>query len=594
MMATYFQEGSEIQENMQTLYLMNPNYSYINIAAYSDTHNSQPQSNVLLLNALSQGSIPHAPPPPHQPFIAIPRSDNHGRPSTSTDNHDHHHGDPLHGLSVSQGLSLSLSRNPGVSVNGAARGGVVLRSKYFKPAQELLDEVVSVGYQKGGGAHKEKGKEAAAASSEVVAAGGSKVAAVATEQLSPGQRQELQMKKAKLLNMLDQVEQRYRQYHSQMQAVVSSFEHEAGIDSAKSYSSLALKTISRQFRCLKDFICSQIKATNKSLGEDDQPEGGTGSRLRLVDHQLRQQKALEQLGMNMVPNNAWRPQRGLPERAVSVLRAWLFEHFLHPYPKDSDKHMLAKQTGLTRSQVSNWFINARVRLWKPMVEEMYLEEMKAQGQNGENNSDNNNNNNTNNTTPSNNVSPSEKDRSKDHQPISKPTAVAQQQQQHDYRGIRPGLMPGPQTTNDMISSDMVSLIEPTRNAKKQRTDINSSNIRNILSTDMDTKPLDNQTQEGSGGSGFNAVYFANDIPTGRFNQLDHLTRPYGNNGVSLTLGLPRCENLSAHHQQDFLPNQGMQFEKRLEVGAQEADFWGIDIQSHKRFAAHQILHDFVA
>lgn len=27
-------------------------------------------------------------------------------------------------------------------------------------------------------------------------------------------------------------------------------------------------------------------------------------------------------------------------------------------------------------QVSNWFINARVRLWKPMVEEMYLEDQK--------------------------------------------------------------------------------------------------------------------------------------------------------------------------------------------------------------------------
>ncbi|CAN4077686.1 unnamed protein product [Withania somnifera] len=67
-----------------------------------------------------------------------------------------------------------------------------------------------------------------------------------------------------------------------------------------------------------------------------------------------------------------------PERSVSVLRAWLFEHFLHPYPSDVDKHILARQTGLSRSQVSNWFINARVRLWKPMVEEMYLEETKEE------------------------------------------------------------------------------------------------------------------------------------------------------------------------------------------------------------------------
>ncbi|VAH66390.1 unnamed protein product [Triticum turgidum subsp. durum] len=46
------------------------------------------------------------------------------------------------------------------------------------------------------------------------------------------------------------------------------------------------------------------------------------------------------------------------------------------YPTDGDKQMLAKQTGLTRNQVSNWFINARVRLWKPMVEEIHNLEMR--------------------------------------------------------------------------------------------------------------------------------------------------------------------------------------------------------------------------
>ncbi|EPS66848.1 hypothetical protein M569_07928, partial [Genlisea aurea] len=49
------------------------------------------------------------------------------------------------------------------------------------------------------------------------------------------------------------------------------------------------------------------------------------------------------------------------------------------YPSDADKHLLARQTGLSKNQVSNWFINARVRLWKPMIEEMYQQESKVEG-----------------------------------------------------------------------------------------------------------------------------------------------------------------------------------------------------------------------
>jgi hypothetical protein len=125
---------------------------------------------------------------------------------------------------------------------------------------------------------------------------------------------------------LVQVEQRYRQYRGQMQAVSSSFEGAAGAGSARTYTALALRTISRQFRCLRDAIAAQVRAASRALGEDaDAAAGGrtVGSRLRYIDHQLRQQRGMMQGG-------AWRPQRGLPERSVSVLRAWLFEHFLHP------------------------------------------------------------------------------------------------------------------------------------------------------------------------------------------------------------------------------------------------------------------------
>jgi len=116
-----------------------------------------------------------------------------------------------------------------------------------------------------------------------------------------------------------------------MQIVVSSFDVIAGCGAAKPYIALALQTISQHFRCLRDAITGQIRATRNNLGEQETSENSKGvgiSRLRYVDQQLRQQRALQQLGM--MKQHAWRPQRGLPESSVSILRAWLFEHFLHP------------------------------------------------------------------------------------------------------------------------------------------------------------------------------------------------------------------------------------------------------------------------
>ena len=128
-----------------------------------------------------------------------------------------------------------------------------------------------------------------------------------------------------------QVDRRYKQYYHQMQIVASSFDVIAGCGAAKPYTALALQTISCHFRCLRDTITGQIQASRRSLGEQDVSENGKGvriSRLRYVDQHLRQQRALQQLGM--MQQHAWRPQRGLPESSVSILRAWLFEHFLHP------------------------------------------------------------------------------------------------------------------------------------------------------------------------------------------------------------------------------------------------------------------------
>ncbi|KAL4394949.1 hypothetical protein AHAS_Ahas02G0203100 [Arachis hypogaea] len=61
--------------------------------------------------------------------------------------------------------------------------------------------------------------------------------------------------------------------------------------------------------------------------------------------------------MSMMETHPWRPQRGLPERSVSVLRAWLFEHFLHP-----TIIAIHVTINIITMHASNWFINARVRL----------------------------------------------------------------------------------------------------------------------------------------------------------------------------------------------------------------------------------------
>lgn len=135
-----------------------------------------------------------------------------------------------------------------------------------------------------------------------------------------------------------QVDKKYNHYCEQMQMVVNSFDSVMGFGAAAPYTALARKAMSRHFRCLKDTIVAQLKHTCELLGEKD----GVGTsgitkgetpRLRILDQSLRQQRAFNQMGM--MEQEAWRPQRGLPERSVNILRAWLFEHFLHPYVPNS-------------------------------------------------------------------------------------------------------------------------------------------------------------------------------------------------------------------------------------------------------------------
>ncbi|RWW57301.1 hypothetical protein BHE74_00035921 [Ensete ventricosum] len=638
-----------------TLNSMNP----INLAQASQPNHHHQQFVGIPLQPAAQPHESNRPPPIHAPHDLsaavqglIPRLHyNLWTPATSSNPIDmaSQFGPrrPSAVPSAQQGLSLSLSPHEMVApapeitpasangattvasasmVPGSANGAsgsqsFLMGSKYLKAAQQLLDEVVNV--EKGIKAEPAKGatsKDPADSSNPELKrsdAGAtddnSKEKHVAD--LTTAERQELQMKKAKLINMLDEVihmtasvEQRYRQYHHQMQIVISSFEAVAGYGSARTYTALALRTISKQFRCLRDAITGQIQATSKSLGEEESKSGG--SRLRFIDHHLRQQRALQQLGM--IQPNAWRPQRGLPERSVSVLRAWLFEHFLHPTHEEPGtgnatvpthlppvprlQIMYDKETGALflsplSIQVSNWFINARVRLWKPMVEEMYLEEIKDQEQN---NSDEN-------ASKSDAIGSST---SKCNAPQEgSPTATPPSDSlKNDLKQTLESVQPSSFVHGqNQAYYDRDAITQP----RVKKTRCNDSPHVNPMANPLTvgSKPDETSNQEilmqlmdgrqGVGEQGYQLLagttshggnYGA--YPMGELRTFDaeHFSRRFSGNGVSLTLGLQHSGNLPLSvAQASFLSSDSMRLGRRLEMSSEGSDYCSLN---HNTAAAH--------
>ncbi|KAE8686987.1 BEL1-like homeodomain protein 2 [Hibiscus syriacus] len=298
--------------------------------------------------------------------------------------------DHSYNSATGQALSLSLSSHNthqnnlplelgfvvpsiiGAASSSATGYELILKgSRFLRPAQQLLEELSDVGR----GFYAEKITPDSSLM-EPPPLQNFTATGINDDPLSGGDNGESRRKKSRLISMLDEVYRSYKQYYQQMQAVVASFEYVAGLGNAAPFANLALKAMSKHFRCSNKAITDQLQFINKSHGptspgKDEAPMFGSGDRSLY-------NRAVHNSGFHE-HQPVWRPQRGLPDRAVTVLRAWLFEHFLHPYPTDTDKLMLAKQTGLTRNQVSNWFINARVRLWKPMVEEIHTLEQAQKG-----------------------------------------------------------------------------------------------------------------------------------------------------------------------------------------------------------------------
>ncbi|PPR96106.1 hypothetical protein GOBAR_AA24576 [Gossypium barbadense] len=212
-------------------------------------------------------------------------------PTTAQFQYKHDHHSPHQPLGLVQNHQVHVGYNSSLGMVNVLRN-----SKYTKPAQELLEEFCSVG--SGRFKKKKLGKNninpSSNPSNDGTTTNGSSSSTKDLPPFSASDRIEHQRRK---------VDRRYNHYCEQMQTVVNSFDLVMGYGAAIPYTALAQKAMSRHFRCLKDAISSQLKHSCELLGEKD----GVGT-------------------------------SGITKGETPR------------YPSDADKHLLARQTGLSRNQ----------------------------------------------------------------------------------------------------------------------------------------------------------------------------------------------------------------------------------------------------
>ena len=96
----------------------------------------------------------------------------------------------------------------------------------------------------------------------------------------------------------------------------------------------AHRAVSSAYRALRRRITGEIMgAAGQPSHHPHRAESSMVSAVKMEQSSSWDESAFIQkhLAVRRRPQHQdWRPPRGLPEKSVSVLKAWLFENFLHP------------------------------------------------------------------------------------------------------------------------------------------------------------------------------------------------------------------------------------------------------------------------
>jgi len=80
----------------------------------------------------------------------------------------------------------------------------------------------------------------------------------------------------------------------------------------------------------------------------------------------------------------------LQPHVVEYLKKWLMseEHINHPYPTEREKNKLVVDTGIDIKRLNNWFVNNRIRYWKPRFEALQKQKQQKEREQKEDSSPN--------------------------------------------------------------------------------------------------------------------------------------------------------------------------------------------------------------